>query len=207
MTNEVGCSLGPNGPGTLFLTGAEMQLGRGETIADTAKVLSRYVDGVMIRVLEHETVLELAENATIPVINGLTHRSHPCQVMADVMTFEEHRGPITGKRIAWVGDANNVQASWMQAVARELNLSETAFLVAGEDGFGLRWFTPAGRSGQRVPRLRPVPPRPGRRSRPVGAAGGRASRRPHRGDPRLPRHRGIRAVRLPRSPRLSAPAV
>ncbi len=77
----------------IMLTGAEMQLGRGETIADTARVLSRYVDAIMIRILNHEALLELAAHATVPVINGLTRRSHPCQVMADLMTFEERRGP------------------------------------------------------------------------------------------------------------------
>ena len=81
----------------IMLTGAEMQLGRGETIADTARVLSRYVDAIMIRILNHDALLELAAHATVPVINGLTRRSHPCQVMADLMTFEEHRGPIEGK--------------------------------------------------------------------------------------------------------------
>ena len=81
----------------IMLTGQEMQLGRGETIADTARVLSRYVDAIMIRTLDHETLTELARYATVPVINGLTRRSHPCQVMADVMTFEEHRGPIRGQ--------------------------------------------------------------------------------------------------------------
>jgi ornithine carbamoyltransferase len=103
---------------SITLTGTEMQLGRGETIADTARVLSRYVDGIVIRTLEHKTVVELAENATVPVINGLTRRSHPCQVMADVMTFEEHRGPIRGRTVAWTGDANNVLASWMHAAER-----------------------------------------------------------------------------------------
>jgi ornithine carbamoyltransferase len=103
---------------TICLTGAEMQLGRGETIADTARVLSRYVDAIMIRILEHSALLELAEHATVPVINGLTRHSHPCQVMADVMTFEEHRGPIGGRTIAWTGDANNVLASWMHAAQR-----------------------------------------------------------------------------------------
>jgi ornithine carbamoyltransferase len=103
---------------SITLTGAEMQLGRGETIADTARVLSRYVDGIMIRTLDHETLLELARYATVPVINGLTRRSHPCQVLADVMTFEEHRGPIRGKTVAWSGDANNVLASWAQAADR-----------------------------------------------------------------------------------------
>ena len=95
-----------------------MQLGRGETIADTARVLSRYVDGIVIRTLDHKTVAELAQAATVPVINGLTRRSHPCQVMADVMTFEEHRGPIRGRTVAWTGDANNVLVSWMHAADR-----------------------------------------------------------------------------------------
>jgi ornithine carbamoyltransferase len=103
---------------SITLTGQEMQLGRGETIADTARVLSRYVDGIMIRTLEHENLLELARHATVPVINGLTHRSHPCQVLADVMTFEEHRGSIRGKTVAWSGDANNVLTSWVHAAGR-----------------------------------------------------------------------------------------
>ena len=102
----------------IVLTGQEMQLGRGETIADTAKVLSRYVDAIMIRTLDHTTLAELARHATVPVINGLTKLSHPCQVMADVMTFEEHRGPIRGRTVAWTGDANNVLASWMHAAER-----------------------------------------------------------------------------------------
>ena len=106
------------GGGTIVLTGQEMQLGRGETIADTAKVLSRYVNAIMIRTLDHENVTELARHATVPVINGLTRRSHPCQVLADVMTFEEHRGPIQGKTVAWTGDSNNVLASWMHAAER-----------------------------------------------------------------------------------------
>jgi ornithine carbamoyltransferase len=95
-----------------------MQLGRGETIADTARVLSRYVDAIMIRILDHDALAELARHATVPVINGLTRRSHPCQVMADVMTFEEHRGPIRGRTVAWSGDSNNVLASWMHAAAQ-----------------------------------------------------------------------------------------
>jgi ornithine carbamoyltransferase len=103
---------------SITLTGQEMQLGRGETIADTARVLSRYVDGIVIRTLDHSLVQELAAAATIPVINGLTRRSHPCQVMADVMTFEEHRGAIKGRTVAWTGDGNNVLASWMHAAQR-----------------------------------------------------------------------------------------
>ena len=102
----------------MLLTGQEMQLGRGETIADTARVLSRYVDIIMIRTLDHDMLTELARHATVPVINGLTRRSHPCQVLADVMTFEEHRGPIRGKTVAWTGDSNNVLASWMHAAER-----------------------------------------------------------------------------------------
>jgi ornithine carbamoyltransferase len=103
---------------TIVLTGAEMQLGRGETIADTARVLSRYVDAIMIRILDPGDLAELAAHATVPVINGLTKQSHPCQVMADILTFEEHRGPIAGKKIAWSGDYNNVLSSWIDASAR-----------------------------------------------------------------------------------------
>ena len=102
----------------VMLTGAEMQLGRGETIADTARVLSRFVDAIMIRILNHDSLMELAANATVPVINGLTRISHPCQVMADVMTFEEHRGPIKGRTVAWTGDDNNVLMSWAHAAER-----------------------------------------------------------------------------------------
>ena len=102
----------------ILLTGQEMQLGRGETIADTARVLSRYVDAIMIRILDHAALGELARHATVPVINGLTRRSHPCQVMADVMTYEEKRGSIRGRTVAWTGDANNVLASWMHAAER-----------------------------------------------------------------------------------------
>jgi len=103
---------------SIMLSRGDMQLGRGETIVDTARVLSRYVDAIMLRTGAHETLLELAEHATVPVINGLTQRSHPCQVMADVMTFEEKKGPIQGRTVAWLGDANNVAASWVHAAAR-----------------------------------------------------------------------------------------
>ena len=106
------------GGSTLMLTGSEMQLAREETIADTARVISRYVDAIMIRLLDHEMVEELAQNATIPVINGLTKWSHPCQVMADVLTFEEHRGPIAGAKVAWTGDGNNVLTSWIHAAVK-----------------------------------------------------------------------------------------
>jgi len=103
---------------TLVLNSGETQLGRGETVADTARVLSRYVDAMMLRTGPHSNITELAEHASVPVINGLTERSHPCQVMADVMTYEEARGPIEGKTIAWVGDANNVAISWAHAAVR-----------------------------------------------------------------------------------------
>lgn len=101
---------------TLVLNAGEMQLGRGETIADTARVLSRYVDIIMLRTTDHAELLELAQYASVPVINGLTNFSHPCQVFADVMTFEEHVGPIGGRVVAWIGDANNnVATSWIHA--------------------------------------------------------------------------------------------
>jgi ornithine carbamoyltransferase len=103
---------------TIMMTGSEMQLAREETIADTARVLSRYVDAVMIRLLDHEMVEELAVSATIPVINGLTKWSHPCQVMADVMTFEEHKGSIAGATVCWSGDSNNVLNSWVHAAVK-----------------------------------------------------------------------------------------
>jgi ornithine carbamoyltransferase len=95
-----------------------MQLRRGESVGDTAKVLSRFVDAIMIRILDHPFLRDLAAEAAVPVINGLTHYSHPCQIMADIMTFEEHKGPIAGRSIAWLGDGNNVLTSWVQAAAR-----------------------------------------------------------------------------------------
>ena len=100
---------------TIVLDHTDMQLGRGETVADTARVLSRYVDAIMIRTSAPQNLIDMAENATVPVINGLTDDSHPCQIMADVMTFEEHRGPIADKTIAWCGDGNNMATSWIQA--------------------------------------------------------------------------------------------
>lgn len=103
---------------TLFLSGTEMQLGRAETIGDTAKVLSRYVDAIMIRTTDHSRLMELAEHATVPVINGLTDATHPCQIMADILTFEEHRGHVKGKTIAWTGDGNNVLHSLVEGSAR-----------------------------------------------------------------------------------------
>jgi ornithine carbamoyltransferase len=113
---EVGmCELGGR---TVMMGTADTQLGRGETIADTARVLSRYVDVIMIRTTAEEKLLEMARHATVPVINGLTDRTHPCQLMADVMTFEEHRGPIKGKVVAWSGDGNNMATSWIHAAAQ-----------------------------------------------------------------------------------------
>jgi len=102
----------------LLLNGGEMQLGRGETVADTARVLSRYVDIIMLRTDEHTKMQELAEHASVPVINGLSDQGHPCQLMADIMTFEEHRGPVAGKRVAWIGDGNNMARSWIEATHR-----------------------------------------------------------------------------------------
>jgi len=103
---------------SLILSGAEMQLGQGESVADTARVLSRFVDLVMIRTFDPAKLEELASHATVPVINGLTDRSHPCQIMADVMTYEERRGPIEGRKVVWFGDGNNVFASFAHGAAR-----------------------------------------------------------------------------------------
>ncbi len=103
---------------TMVLSDADMQLGHGESIADTARVLSRYVDLIMIRTFEERSLLEFAEYANVPVINGLTNRTHPCQIMADVMTYEEHRGSIEGKRVVWLGDGNNVCASFLHAAGQ-----------------------------------------------------------------------------------------
>ncbi|MFQ5773999.1 MAG: ornithine carbamoyltransferase [Kiloniellaceae bacterium] len=112
------------------------QLGRGETVADTARALSRYVDAIMIRTTSESKLLEMAEFASVPVINGLTDRTHPCQLMADVMTFEEHRGPIEGKVVAWSGDGNNMAASWIHAAVRfrfELRLACPEMLMPPAD--------------------------------------------------------------------------
>lgn len=113
---------------TMLLSGADMQLGHGETIADTARVLSRYVDLIMIRTFDESVLLDMAEFADVPVINGLTDRTHPCQIMADVMTYEEHRGPIAGKKVVWSGDGNNVCSSFIHA--------------AGQFGFDLTFTGP-----------------------------------------------------------------
>ncbi|MBV6659273.1 MAG: ornithine carbamoyltransferase [Devosiaceae bacterium] len=100
---------------TLMVSGKEIELGQRESVHDTAKVLSRMVDAIMIRTLDHGMLTELATHADVPVINGLTKKSHPCQVLADIQTFEEHRGPLTGKKVMWSGDTNNVLASWIHA--------------------------------------------------------------------------------------------
>ena len=103
---------------TMVLSGAEMQIGHGESIADTARVLSRYVDMIMIRTFAEATLLELAEYSNVPVINGLTDRSHPCQIMADIMTFQEKHGSISGKKVVWLGDGNNVCTSFLHAAGK-----------------------------------------------------------------------------------------
>lgn len=124
------------GGSALSLNHTDLQLGRGESVPDTARVLSRYADAIMIRANAHATLMELADHSAIPVINGLTDRSHPCQVMADVMTFEEHCGPIKGRTVAWIGDGNNVAVSWMHAAARfgfTLRLACPAALMPEED--------------------------------------------------------------------------
>jgi len=100
---------------SLVLNREDLQLGRGESIVDTAKVLSRYGDAVMMRVMSHNTLEEFARHATIPIINGLSDRTHPCQILADIMTFEEHKGAIEGKTLAWIGDGNNVAVSFIHA--------------------------------------------------------------------------------------------
>ncbi|MFA5580323.1 MAG: ornithine carbamoyltransferase [Paracoccaceae bacterium] len=121
---------------TMVLSGNDMQLGHGETIADTARVLSRYVDLIMLRTFDEATLHEMAEYASVPVINGLTNRSHPCQIMADIQTYEEHRGPIAGRKVVWTGDGNNVCASFIHA--------------AGQFGFDFTYTGPAALDPERV---------------------------------------------------------
>lgn len=106
------------GGDVVLLSQRDTQLSRGETMADTARVLSRYVDAIMMRTTSRKNLEEMAAHATVPVINGLTDDSHPCQIMADMLTFEEHRGPVKGKVIAWSGDGNNVAASWIHAAVK-----------------------------------------------------------------------------------------
>ena len=101
-----------------FLSANDLQLGRGETIHDTAKVLSRYVDGIMIRTFDHQDVVDLAEHASIPVINGLTDLLHPCQVLADFLTIKEHKLSISGRKVVYIGDGNNMAHSLMFGAAR-----------------------------------------------------------------------------------------
>jgi len=113
---------------TIVLNHSDMQLGRGETIADTARVLSRYVDAIMMRATSHETLMELAKYAAVPVINGLSNKSHPCQILADIMTLEEKKGALEPLTVTWVGDSNNVATSWIHAAVRF--------------GFNLRLATP-----------------------------------------------------------------
>ena len=103
---------------TVIMSDQESQLGRGETLADTARVLSRYADAIMIRTDDPQKLQDMADYATVPVINGLTDESHPCQIMADIMTYEEHRETISGRTVAWVGDGNNVTTSWIHAAVR-----------------------------------------------------------------------------------------
>lgn len=136
------------GGDVIVLNADDMQLSRGESTEDTARVLSRYVDAIMIRTTSHERLLKLAEHATVPVINGLTDRSHPCQLMADVLTIEEHRGPVKGQKIAWCGDSNNVGLSWMHAASRfdfELAMAVPAELDPADED--LAW---ANRNGKHV---------------------------------------------------------
>jgi ornithine carbamoyltransferase len=116
MSFEVG--INDLGGSPIMVTGKEIELGEREAICDTARVLSRFVDAIMIRALSHDLVSELARYAGVPVINGLTKKSHPCQVLADIMTFEERCGSIEGRTIAWTGDSNNVLASWVHASAK-----------------------------------------------------------------------------------------
>ena len=142
------------GGSVVVLSEKDSQLGRGETAADTARVLSRYADILMIRTNSHQKLLDLAEYATVPVINGLTDDSHPCQIMADIQTFEEHRGSIEGKTVTWVGDGNNVAASWLHAAVRlgfefriatppALRLNQTQLCWAESDAGNVKTFDDA----------------------------------------------------------------
>ena len=142
------------GGNVVVLSERDSQLGRGETPADTARVLSRYADMMMIRTGSHQKLLDLAKFATVPVINGLTDDSHPCQIMADIQTFEEHRGPIEGKIVTWVGDGNNVAASWLHAAVKldfefriatppELKLDQNLLDWAAREGGTVKSFTDA----------------------------------------------------------------
>ena len=150
------------GGDVIVLDTAGSQLGRGETIADTARVLSRYVDAIMIRTNHAEKLDELARNATVPVINGLTDASHPCQIMADVMTLQEKKGPLADAVVAWSGDGNNVAVSWLHAAARfgfelrlacpeELRPPQAVIDWARREGARVRLFARAGGGGEPAP--------------------------------------------------------
>jgi ornithine carbamoyltransferase len=133
---------------SLFLSDQELQVGRRESIADTARVLSRYADAIVLRTVEHATLVELAAHATVPVINGLTNRSHPCQLMADLMTVEERLGDVSKCVAAWVGDANNVAHSWIHAAARfgfELRIAAPPELAPKPE-----WLNWAAKNGGKV---------------------------------------------------------
>lgn len=124
----------------IVLQGDNMQLGRGESVADTAKVMSAYVDAVMIRANSHDSVVELAEVGSVPVINALTNRSHPCQLMADLLTLEEHLGDVTGKKVAWLGDGNNVATSLIEAAVKfDFNLTLACPAEFSPDAEVLAW--------------------------------------------------------------------
>lgn len=130
---------------TVVLQGDNMQLGRGESVSDTAKVMSAYVDAVMIRANSHTSVLELADQGTVPVINALTNRSHPCQLMADMLTLEEHLGDINGRKIAWIGDGNNVATSLIEAAVKfEFSLTLACPEELSPDAATLEWAQTAG---------------------------------------------------------------
>ena len=142
------------GGNVVVLSEKDSQLSRGETPEDTARVLSRYADMIMIRTDSHKKLVNFADYATVPVINGLTDESHPCQIMADVMTFEEHRGSIEGKTITWVGDYNNVAASWLHAAVKfgfefriatppELSINKGQLELAQRLGGKVKLFTDA----------------------------------------------------------------
>ena len=116
LSFEVGISQLGGQP--IMLSASDMQIGRGETMQDTARVMSRYVDAITIRCFQHETLTSLAEHASVPVINALTERSHPCQILADLQTMIERHGALDGQIVTWVGDGNNVTTSWIEASAR-----------------------------------------------------------------------------------------
>ena len=131
------------GGSCITLSAQDLQLGRGESIADTARVMSRYVDVMMLRTTAHQNLLDLAEYADVPVINGLTDRSHPCQILADMMTFIEKRGSIEGKKVAWIGDCNNVALSLVHA-AKPLGFQ---LVIAAPEDYGPNEDMRAGMAG------------------------------------------------------------